>query len=193
MKIRSNKAGYTRPCKQSPACNSNKAKPGKAYAQRGVGLIEILISVVILSIGFLAAARMQIEGMRSSQGSYFQSQAYFMANEIIDRMRANIDGVRDGYYSQSFTTDSGASNPDCNTNDCDKEQLAEQDLYDWSSHLHPATSDMAPVLPSGETYAASGAINSLGDGRFSVTMTWSEIVNGEENQQTLSLNFITEI
>jgi len=66
--------------------------------QRGIGFIEILITIALLSIGFLALARMQVEGMRFSQSAYFQSQAYFLASDMINRMRTNTDGVRDGHY-----------------------------------------------------------------------------------------------
>ena len=46
--------------------------------QSGVGLLEVLIALIILSFGFLATARMQVEGMRYSQGAYNLSQAKFM-------------------------------------------------------------------------------------------------------------------
>ena len=105
--------------------------------QSGVGLIEILISVILLSIGFLAAAKMQVEGMRNSQSAYYQSQAYFIAADIIDRMRANLPGVRDGHYDDAEIS-STVTSPGCDTSTsiCSPEQIAQQDLYEWSSHIH---------------------------------------------------------
>ncbi len=81
---------------------------------KGIGLIEILIAVVIMSLGFLAAARMQVEGMRFSQSAYYQSQAYFLASDMIDRMRSNITGVENGYYDDQATS-SEADDPGCAT------------------------------------------------------------------------------
>ncbi|MFK7892804.1 MAG: type IV pilus modification protein PilV [Granulosicoccus sp.] len=67
--------------------------------ERGIGLIEILIAVVVISIGFLATARMQVDSMRLSQSAYFQTQAAFLASEMIDRMRSNLPGVTSGFYT----------------------------------------------------------------------------------------------
>jgi len=41
--------------------------PRNLTRQKGVGLIEVLLAVIILSIGFLAAARMQVEGIAANQ------------------------------------------------------------------------------------------------------------------------------
>jgi len=66
--------------------------------QKGVGLLEILITVLLLSIGFLAAAKMQVQGMRFSQSAYIEAQAYFMISDMMDRMRSNAKGVRAKHY-----------------------------------------------------------------------------------------------
>ena len=103
--------------------------------QRGVGMLEVLVTVLILSIGFLAVAKMQVQGMRFSQSAYIEAQAYFMITDMMDRMRSNADGVRAGFYDNKGTRGS-ASNPNCGVNYCDEEKLAEQDLYEWSAMLH---------------------------------------------------------
>lgn len=161
--------------------------------QRGVGLIEILVAVLLISMGFLAAARMQVEGMRFSQSAYHQSQAYFLASDMIDRMRSNIDGVTKGYYSGE-TTSSAASNPNCDQVQCSSLGIARQDIYDWSANLHALAghSGFVPALPSSATTAASGAVTDIGDGVFSVVMTWNEVVQGEDTQQDLRVQFALE-
>ena len=160
---------------------------------RGIGLIEILIAVVIVSIGFLAAARMQVTGMRFSQSAYYQSQAYFMASDMIDRMRANIAGLRQGSYTDK-TTSASATDPNCGFVTCTAAQIAVQDLHDWSAYLHPfdTVGSFVPTLPSSASTTAVGAINSLGDGVFAVSLTWSELVSGAEAPQTLVINFAAQ-
>ncbi len=64
----------------------------------GLSLIEILITVVVLSIGLLGIAGMQAFGMRYSHDSYARSQATMLANELIERMHANPDAVSNGDY-----------------------------------------------------------------------------------------------
>jgi len=76
---------------------------------------------------------MQVEGMRFSQSAYYQSQAHFLANDMIDRMRSNIPGVIDGFYNGK-TTSSSATSPNCVS--CTPGEIAQLDLYDWSSSLY---------------------------------------------------------
>ena len=57
--------------------------------QRGMSLIEILISVLIFGIGMLGIAAMQATALRNGQTSMQQSQAVIEANAIMDAIRAN--------------------------------------------------------------------------------------------------------
>ena len=159
------------------------------FRQRGVGLIEIMVSVVLIAIGFLAAAQMQIQGMRFSQSAYFQSQAYFLASDMIDRMRSNTDGVDAGNYD-NISTSGSAANPDCASNTCNAAGIATQDIYDWSTYLHPLDggSNFVAALPD-----ATGTIQSIGNGIYAVNLSWSEEIEGSSQSQTLTINFATEI
>ena len=165
----------------------------RKHNQQGVGLIEILIAVLLISMGFLAAARMQVEGMRFSQSAYHQSQAYFLASDMIDRMRSNIGGVIKGYYSGAKTA-SDAANPKCDEIQCSALGISRQDVFDWSANLHALAghSGFVPALPSSSSVAAKGEVTDLGSGVFSVTMTWNEVVQGEDTQQSLRVQFALE-
>jgi type IV pilus assembly protein PilV len=162
--------------------------------QTGIGLVEILIAVLIMSLGFLATAQMQIQSMRNSRSSYYQSQAYFLANDIIDRMRTNIDGVATGFYDNVQTT-AAATNPGCSTKVCSDNELAQQDLYEWSANLHDlnGASNFVSTLPSTEKIPANGTITTLANGIYAVKMTWSDIINGSDQKQSLTLNFVAEV
>ena len=161
--------------------------------QEGIGLIEILIAVVIMSLGFLAAARMQVEGMRFSQSAYYQSQAFFLANDMIDRMRSNIAGVEQGYYDRQGTS-AGAEDPGCAITPCNPLGIARQDLFDWSTSLHSlqGASGFTPALPGNETSSAQGVIQDMDNGVYAVVMRWSEIIKGENSQQELRIQFALE-
>jgi len=178
--------------------NTQVVCPKTTKRQSGVGLIEILISVVLLSIGFLAAAKMQIEGMRNSQGAYYQSQAYFLAADIIDRMRANREGVQDGAYDNlsmaSNLTDIGC---DSGTTICSPAQIAQQDMFNWSANIFPLNRFTAaeevfftPALPG----AVTGTITPVagGNGVLQVTLTWTEIINNNTQTETMSINFVAQ-
>ena len=177
-----------------PLIKSNQHVQLLRKRQSGVGLIEVLLAVVVLSIGFLAAARMQVEGMQANQVALFTSQANFMLRDITDRMRANPKGVADGVYD-TMSTITTASLPSCITAEtaCTPAQLAQADLYSWRSKLYePAGSlNFVPSLPSSATIAARGEIvlDPLSNA-YALTMYWSEFDNdGNPQEQMLRVHF----
>jgi type IV pilus assembly protein PilV len=109
----------------------------------GLSLIEILVTVVVLSIGLLGIAGMQAFGMRYSHDSYARSQANILANELIERMHANPNGVANGDYKDAegnaalncsaVTNDPAhAANaaPDCaGASTCSVTELAQLDFF----------------------------------------------------------------
>lgn len=56
---------------------------------RGIGLIEVLVSVLVLAVGLIGIAAMQSLALRGGQGSLEASQAVMQTNSIIEAMRAN--------------------------------------------------------------------------------------------------------
>ena len=73
-----------------PRINSN-INSRKAMA--GLTMIEILVTLIILSIGLLGMAAMQLSGIRSANNSTFRTQATLLADDIAERMRANPTAV----------------------------------------------------------------------------------------------------
>lgn len=159
--------------------------------QSGVGLIEVLIAIVILSIGFLAAAKMQVEGMRYSQNAYYLSQGNFMLRDMTDRMRANVQGVLDGNYNE-LTTSSGTTEPTCvaTGEKCTPAQIAQADIHEWSKYLYePEHSvNFKPVLPFYDALAAEGTVryNPATD-VYSVTVTWGEMFDNNLEERMLNV------
>ena len=160
-------------------------------SQRGVGLVEILIAVVLISIGFLAAARMQVQSMRFSQSAYFESQANFLAMDMIDRIRSNTDGVSGGAYD-ALSTANAIADPECAAKACASDQRALQDTFDWRAHFVPTVAGADPLLPATGEDPAFGTVTHLGDGRFQVSVNWGEIVDGVDETQSLSIFFVAE-
>lgn len=157
---------------------------------KGIGLLEVLITIVLLSIGFLAAARMQVEGLRFSQSAYYQSQAYFLANDMINRMRTNADGVKNGEYD-GINTSAEAVDPGCSDKACTPREIAQQDVYEWGGYFHARDNqaNFVPALPSSDSVNASATVEAINDDIWSVQLMWSEIVNGDIEAQTMSVNF----
>lgn len=64
----------------------------------GFSMIEVLVSLVILSIALLGTAGLTAASLRNNNNSYYRSQATVLADDIMDRMRANRTAARDGDY-----------------------------------------------------------------------------------------------
>lgn len=122
----------------------------------GFAMLEVLISIVIISVGLLGIARLQTTGLQSSKGSNLKSLAALQAYDMADRLRANKQGVGDGNYDNL----SGAgANPGCIASSCTAQEVAEYDQYAWNAAN-------ATLLPSGQ-----GTVERSGD-FFVITVRW---------------------
>lgn len=140
----------------------------RPHQPRGFTMIEVLVALVVLSVGLLGLAGMQLTGLRYNQGAYSRSQAALMANDIIDRMRANTDGLSAGAYDAAIDTTAapGASAAGCLSaaGGCTPAELAAGDIYEWCQ-LFNAT---PPILPG-----ASATMTKAGN-VFTIVVTWPE-------------------
>ncbi len=57
-------------------------------AQRGVTLLEVLISIIVLAVGLLGYAGLQTVSLKNNTSAFQRSQATMLTYDIIDRMRA---------------------------------------------------------------------------------------------------------
>jgi len=172
----------------------NLPPPG-ASRQHGIGMIEILVAVIILAIGFLAAGRMQAQGLRASQEAYVRSQAHFLMKDMADRIRINRDGAIAGFYDNANTSNTAYSAAACVTATpsplpCTPAMIAQNDLAEWSSYFNPPSDATPALLPSGDSVTATGTIERDGDGIYTITASWSQIINGAETTQTMSTEFL---
>ncbi len=78
----------------------------------GLTMIEILVTLIVLSIGLLGMAALQLTGLRSANGSIYRTQATLLADDIAERMRANPSAV-DGnaFMAINSATINCATNP----------------------------------------------------------------------------------
>jgi type IV pilus assembly protein PilV len=101
----------------------------------GFTLIEVLVAALVLGIGLLGLAGLQSAGLRGNLSAIQRSMATQLADDIIDRIRANAQGAA-SYDNQAGTGD------DCLANLCSAAQTAGYDLTQWTAAL-------AAQLPSG--------------------------------------------
>ncbi|MDJ0956327.1 MAG: type IV pilus modification protein PilV [Arenicellales bacterium] len=141
--------------------------------QIGASLVEVMISLLILSMGLLGMAALQGLGTQYGNEAYFRSQAIVQTYDMIDRMRANPSAVAEGKYEldpipTSFTTD-------CIRNKCATGDLANFDLVNWNQ-LNKE------LLPAG-----AGSVTRQG-GVYTVRVTWQEDANDDGTAETQSFS-----
>lgn len=136
----------------------------------GFSLLEVLIALVILSVGLLGIAAMLSTTVKSNDSAYMRSQATALAYNIIDRMRANQNAAQNGFYNIAIGTPAPGSSTICNGSiaNCSATSLADFDLSQWKQAL----ASSANGLPDGD---GSVAVNAAG-GVFTVTVTvqWND-------------------
>jgi type IV pilus assembly protein PilV len=134
--------------------------------QQGFTLIEVLVTMVIMAVGLLGLAGLQVTSLRNTESAYQRSQASLLANDILDRMRANSTGVGSGDYNDIDTT-APLSATDCGANVCTPTQMATYDDSDWHAQI-------ASLLPSGTGSVTGNGANSV----FTITITWDDNRSG---------------
>lgn len=121
-------------------------RAGSKYAQEGMTLIEVLVALLILTVGLLGAAAVQLNALKYTDSSRMTSQASFIAYDMMDRIRANSGAD----YTVTPPTSSNLS------------VTRDQDLYDFTNNI---TSFGGPT--------ATGSIT-LNQRVYTITINWSD-------------------
>ncbi|MGG7674418.1 type IV pilus modification protein PilV [Pseudomonas sp. WC2] len=121
-------------------------RAGSKYAQEGMTLIEVLVALLILTVGLLGAAAVQLNALKYTDSSRMTSQASFIAYDMMDRIRANSGAD----YTVTPPTSGNLS------------VTRDQDLYDFTTNI---TSFGGPT--------ATGSIT-LNQRVYTITINWSD-------------------
>ncbi|MDO6563638.1 type IV pilus modification protein PilV [Amphritea sp. 1_MG-2023] len=127
-------------------------------AQRGVTLIEVLVTLVLVAIGLSGMMAMQARGVQQNQSAYLRTQAVSMASDMADRMRLNRQAaLADAYSLKLSQTVDGFSNT---AGLAAAPKLAANDIADWLARV-------TAYLPDGD------AEISRNDQTIFITLSWN--------------------
>ena len=149
--------------------------------QRGLSLIEVMITLAVFSFGLLALAALMLSGLKYNTSALHRSHATSQAYDIADRMRANRLGLDAGYYN-GLSDSSGI--PICvgfesdSEINCNPEQMAQYDVSDWNNAN-------ARLLPEG---TGTVSLKSSDPDIYTITVAW----NDDRNPDTAPDSFIVE-
>lgn len=154
------------------------------HQQRGFTLIEVLVSILILSIGVLGAAGMQFAAMKSNKESRNQDVGVRFAQELADKMRANhlvLTSATNPYVTDWKSSDGVPSaSVDCANNTCTTAtDVAQWDLYDVIQRItqpNGLPSARLVVCRDANPYDANGVPQwgCSGAGTLFIKMGWTQ-------------------
>jgi type IV pilus assembly protein PilV len=159
-------------------------------ANAGFTLLEVLVAVLVLSIGLLGIAGLQVTGLRFNHSAYMRTQATLLAYEMADRMRANRPTMLPPANSYDIPNAAvGAGVPACETvAGCAAAQMAQNDVFQWQRRL-------AQVLPNGQgvvcldnipveanSTPAAPSCNAAGT-TYAIKIWWDDNRDGAPNQR----------
>lgn len=104
----------------------------------GTSLVEILISLSILSLGILGIAKMQCLAIANTSIAFQYSQAASLAQSIAEDIESNPTAAAAGLYQVSPDSDSPTFEKDCYRTICTPSELARWHLATWHSLLSSA-------------------------------------------------------
>lgn len=128
---------------------------------KGFSLVEVLVALVVVSVGMLGVAGLYVNGLQAGRTAMFSHQAVTLAGDVADRIRANpragvaYDGNGDGV------------NHNCVAGgvDCDAAQMAATDTFFWQQQA-------AAALPNGRVDVQLDA--GVDPPEYTINVSWDE-------------------
>lgn len=117
--------------------------------QAGTTLIEVLITVVLVSVGLLGLAGLQLTSVQNTNSAAERFEATTLARDILERLRANRQQALNGLYNLDMEDDPGAAG------------LVGDDLNAWMAALG--------ALPNGD-----GSIAVDNNGVVTIEVEWTD-------------------
>ena len=164
----------------------------KKHNQNGFTLVEMLIAVIILSIGLLGLAGLQITSLKFNYSSEQRTQATILAYDMIDRMRANKTLAEAGSYDVAMG-DGPAGSVDCRSAACNPASMATYDVNQWLCQLGSSDGAAGCLGITGLLLEGNGSVSRAGS-TVTVTISWTDdrtkAVGDADRTSTLSVSTI---
>ena len=138
--------------------------------QQGFSLVEVLIALIIMSVGMLGIAGLYVQSMQAGRTSMFRHHAVTLAGDVADRIRAN---PRAGIAYAG----AGANNNCVSAGiDCNEAEMAANDIFLWDQQATQA-------LPNGVVQVAFD--DTVAPPEYTITVQWDE--PGEQLQYEIKI------
>lgn len=143
-------------------------QPSRTAAQtrrgeRGFSMIEVLVTLLVISLALLGTAGLQAYSLRMNQASQFRSQAVFLVADLAERIEANRARAIAGAYVVTTASVPSPIVTNCAVGFCNAQQLVDYDLSQWSNAV-------AATLPQSTWTVAQTVPNN--PSTYTITVGW---------------------
>jgi type IV pilus assembly protein PilV len=131
---------------------------------KGFSLVEVLIALIVMSVGMLGIAGLYVQSMQAGRSSMLRHHAVNLAGDIADRIRANPNA------GAAYTAAAGANNNCVAQNvDCTIAEMAANDIFLWQQQAN----DFLPPMGDGSQQVIV-AFNAGTPPNYQITVRWDE-------------------
>jgi type IV pilus assembly protein PilV len=138
----------------------------------GFSLIEVLVALVVLSVGMIGMAAMYGQGLSAGRTAQFRTQAVNLVADMADRIRSNNQGLT--------AYEGAAADHDCDPQSggpvpCSPAEMAAHDLFVWDTQV-------ANLLPNGDW--SIEVDEAALPPEYTISVTWDEVVSADSGLST---------
>ncbi len=157
--------------------------------QAGFSLVEVLVSVLVLAVGLIGAAMMQLNAARTTQESSLHDAALRLAVQIADEIRANDTQARlaptaNPFFQLQYATSTPPTTAptNCYLQTCTTVQVAQQSVADWQRRVYEQLPggrleiclDAAVVDPASGRFKWCGTGTGAAGAPVAIKIGWTE-------------------
>ena len=159
--------------------------------QRGINMVEVLVTIVITSVGLLGLNSLQLQASRSTLDSGNRSQAVWILEDLTNRMRANLVGIDDYHTGGEMTC--GTAPTICSSyhsgstkvmaaTSCNAQTQAKSDLHEVLCGFGATVSGSEVTFSSAANFIASPSLNVVVDANKNakITLGWDVRTSGQD-------------
>jgi len=140
-------------------------QPASLNRQSGSSLIEILVTILVMTVGFLGLAGFMVQQQRQDIDSYQRAQALLLLNDMSQRLQSNRANANNYVTGTESPLGIGMT---CSTTTT---TIAQQDLNAWCRGLQGSAETLG-TQSVGAMVGARGCVESTGPQQFAITVAW---------------------
>ncbi|MEE9445135.1 MAG: type IV pilus modification protein PilV [Cocleimonas sp.] len=151
----------------------------------GFSLLEILISLVIMSVGMMGLAGLKLVALKGTNEAHFRHEASLLMAELADRMRVNEEAVDNGSYKLSTPINlvtATRPNPDCGSALCTADELANYDHYHIALKMRSAMPGSSLLITCPNNLCTTVSDVKV---KHTIVINWKEKKDKSENMVTI--------